>query len=68
MSGAVERVRWGHDSNEPCIVCVGRKNNQSEPRLGYTCCEVHRHVPPTSLLRAGRQYEALGFTDWDDPT
>lgn len=59
------RKPWGYPSKEPCRICGKHDNNQSEPRFGYTCCEVHKSIPPAYLDNARWQYEAMGFTDWD---
>ena len=43
------RNNFGYLSTEPCRVCGLHKNNQSEPRFGYTVCEDHQDVPPTQI-------------------
>ena len=43
-------MSWGYPSKEPCRVCGKYKNNQSEPRFGYTVCEEHQNVPPAEIL------------------
>ena len=40
---------FGYPSKEPCRVCGAHKNNQSEPRFGYTVCEDHQSVPPADI-------------------
>jgi hypothetical protein len=56
----------GHPCHLPCKVCSAHDENQQEAsRFFYTVCKKHRDVPPAYLEDAARQYEALGFTDWD---
>lgn len=40
---------FGYPSTEPCRVCGKVKNNQTEPRYGYTVCEDHQSVPPVDI-------------------
>lgn len=40
---------FGYPSNEPCVVCGKRDNNQSEPRFGYTVCEKHQGIKPSEI-------------------
>lgn len=44
---------FGYPSKEPCRVCGGFRNNQSEPRFGYTVCEDHQSVPPNKIPAKG---------------
>jgi hypothetical protein len=48
---------FGYPSDEPCAVCDGHKNNQSEPRFSYTVCEDHQNVPPAyiDIVRENRR-------------
>lgn len=57
---------FGYPGDDPCRVCAGHDENQSEPRFGYTVCRLHRNVPPASLDKAAAQYQALGCTVYDD--
>jgi hypothetical protein len=40
---------FGYPSTEPCVVCGGYENNQSEPRFGYTVCVKHQNVRPVDI-------------------
>lgn len=43
-------MTWqGYPSKEVCAVCGQYKDNQSEPRFGYTVCEDHKGVPPVDI-------------------
>lgn len=55
-----DKDKFGPPSKAKCCVCDGHKNNQSEPRFGYTVCEDHQHVPPAYLGQAQRAY-AMGL-------
>lgn len=56
---------FGYPSMDPCEVCEGFKNNQSEPRFGYVLCEDHYRVPGTEFEKARSQYKKDGKTEWD---
>lgn len=40
---------FGPSSSEPCQVCGEHKNNQWEPRFGYTVCIEHQNVAPVDI-------------------
>lgn len=42
-------TNFGYPSSEPCVVCHGYDDNQSEPRFHYTVCRRHQEVPPAFI-------------------
>ncbi len=45
----MKKNNFGYPSKKPCIVCGKFKNNQTEPRFGYTVCEDHQDVKPVDI-------------------
>lgn len=45
----MNKNHFGYPSDIPCCVCGKYKNNQSEPRFGYTVCEDHQDIPPVEI-------------------
>ena len=45
----MSKDNFGYQSRLECSVCGSDKNNQMEPRFGYTVCEDHQHIPPVEV-------------------
>jgi hypothetical protein len=38
-----------YPSTKPCVVCGSTEQTGTEPRFGYTVCEIHKDVRPVDI-------------------